>query len=129
PQFGFLEAGGTHELCVISIPQQLQMLPDDEAGIPDGGRNLFFGNLLQLNQQTLCEIAVGYSDRVELLDAVQYGCDLVQIDIQRCTEPSVDGFQAAGEHAIGIDGVNDCHADQAVGIGHGGEIELPGEMI
>jgi hypothetical protein len=66
--------------------------------------------------------------RLELLDAVQYGFDLVQLDVQLRVEAGADFFEGVFQVALAVDAVDQGHGNQAVGVGHRRQVQLPQQV-
>ena len=81
--------------------------------------------MTQLQEQAFAQVAGADAGGLELLDAMQYGLDFIQLDIQLGVEGFEHFFEAFFQVALGVDAVDQGDCNQAIGIGHWRQIELP----
>jgi hypothetical protein len=81
-----------------------------------------------LQQQAFAKVARTDTGRFELLDAVQDGFDFVQLDVQFRIERLEDFFEGFVQIALIVDAIDQGHGDQAIGVGHRGEVQLPQQV-
>ena len=78
-----------------------------------------------MQQQAFAQIAGADTRWFELLDAVQYRLDFVQLDVQLRVETGADFFEGVFQVALAVDAVDEGNGDQAVGVGHRRQVQLP----
>ena len=67
---------------------------------------------------------------IELLQTVQNRHDFVHFQFRKIFDKALPNVvDRLHQHSAGADSVDDGIGNQAVEIGHGGEIELPGEIV
>ncbi|MNG87457.1 hypothetical protein D3C79_462650 [compost metagenome] len=125
-QLVFLDFHAPHQLAVVAAAEQVDEIGDQALGF--GHPRGCSGQLAQLQQQAFAQIAGADASRLELLDAVQYGFDLVQLDIQLRVEPCADFFECVFQVALAVDAVDQGHGNQAVGVGHRRQVQLPQQV-
>ncbi|MCY1419330.1 hypothetical protein D9M71_349160 [compost metagenome] len=84
--------------------------------------------MAQLQQQAFAQGTGANAGRFELLDAVQYRFDLVQLDIQFRVETGADFLEGVFQIALAVDAVDQGNGDQAVGVGHRRQVQLPQQV-
>ncbi|MNI29299.1 hypothetical protein D3C73_831140 [compost metagenome] len=125
-QLIFLELHATHQLAVVAAAKQVDVIGDQALGLgqPRGlGRQL-----AQLQQQAFAQVAGADAGGLELLDAVQDGFDFVQFDVQFRVEGFEDFLEGFVQVALIVDAVDQGHGDQAIGVGHRGQVQLPQQV-
>ncbi len=125
-QLVFLELHAAHQQAVVAATQQVQMVTHQSLGFaePRGAVR----ELAQLQEQAFAQIPCADTGRFELLYATQHDFDLVELDFKLGVEAVHDFLQRLLEIALIVDAVDQCGGDQAVGVAHGGEVELPEQM-
>ena len=103
------------------------MPADHQPGLFQPGR--VGGLLLQLYQQALLQVAGADARGFELLQAVQYGNDLVDVDIQLRRQRLMDVLDAGLQPAVAVRGVDQGQCDHPVGVRQAGQVELPAQQI
>ena len=85
----------------------------------------------QLHQQALLQVAGAHPRRLELLQAVQYCHDFVQLYIQfrAFQQGLVEFLQLLLQAPVVVGGVDDREGDQAVRVRQAGEVELPQQLF
>ena len=122
----FLELHAAHQLAVVAAAQQVDVVGDQALRFAQPRR--LARQLAQLQQQALAEVAGADAGRLELLDAVQDGFDFVQFDVQFRVERLEDLLKGLVQVALVVDAIDQGHGDQAIGIGHRCQVQLPEQM-
>ncbi|MNZ73152.1 hypothetical protein D3C78_915570 [compost metagenome] len=81
-----------------------------------------------MQQQALAQVACADACRLELLDTVQHRFYFVQLDIQLRVETGADLFDRVFQITLAVDAVDKGDCDQAVGIGHRCQVQLPQQV-
>ena len=84
--------------------------------------------MAQLQQQAFAQGAGADAGGFELLDAVQHRLDLVQLDVEFRVEACADFLEGVLQVALAVDAVDQGDGDQAVGVGHRRQVELPQQV-
>ncbi|MNX80990.1 hypothetical protein D3C86_1126640 [compost metagenome] len=81
-----------------------------------------------MQQQAFTQVAGADAGRFELLDAVQDGFDFVQFDVQFRIEGFEDFLERFVQIALIVDAVDQGDGDQAIGVGHRCQVQLPQQV-
>ncbi|MNO29590.1 hypothetical protein D3C76_195080 [compost metagenome] len=81
-----------------------------------------------MQQQAFAQVAGSDAGGFELLDAVQDGFDFVQFDVQFRVEGFEDFLQRLVQITLVVDAVDQGHGDQAIGVGHRCQVQLPQQV-
>lgn len=99
-------------------------------------RLAFLVEHVQLDAQALGQIPCRHAGRVEVLQQVQHGNDLVVFREQRVIRAQVqrlhggtDVIEAVGQVAALVEGVDDGFGNGVVGIAQVGQVELPEQVL
>ncbi len=125
-QLVFLELEPSHQQAVVAAAEDVEVVADQVLCLaqPRGP----FGQLAQLQQQALAQVAGTDAGRFELLDAAQHDLDLVELDLQFGIEGIDDLLERLLEVALVVDAVDQGGGDEAVGVAHGCQVELPQQV-
>ncbi len=125
-QLCLFQPGSAPQLAVVPVCHQGQVFGHQ---IPGGCHHRgLVGQLTQLNQQAVLQIDGRHARGVELLQSVQNRRHLVGLDAvirQGCLQFLGRDFQKP----LAVDRIDNGFADAAIGVGQGGEIELPAKVI
>ena len=125
-QIVFLDLHSSHQQAVVPAAEDVQVVTDQTLRFVQPWCAI--GQLAQLQQQALAQVARADAGRFELLDATQNDLDLVELDFQFGIERVDDFLQRLFEVALFVDAVDQGGRDQPVGVAHRGEVELPQQM-
>ncbi|MNM86503.1 hypothetical protein D3C81_986570 [compost metagenome] len=125
-QFVFLDLHAAHQLAVVAAAQQVDEVSDQALGLGHPGRAGW--QLTQLQQQAFPQVAGAHAGGFELLDTVQDRFDLVELDVQLRVEAGADFLEGVLQVTLAIDAVDQGDGDQAIGIRHRCQVQLPQQM-
>ena len=108
------------------VGQKIEMIADNQPGLFQPRR--LFGELRELDQQTVAQIFRRDANRIKTLDALQDGFHFFEADLL-IADAVDDIFNLNGEVARIVDGVDNGGGDGAVGIGEGRQLDLPHQVI
>ena len=87
------------------------------------------GKLVQLDQQTLAQIARSDSGRIELLDTFEHRNDFVFFDFVLGGKSGQDLLERRDQHAVVVDAVDDRARDCEIALRHRRQVQLPQQVI
>ncbi len=122
----FLQAGNAHQGTEIVVGQQIEVIADDQFGF--GPPRGIAGELGELDQQAVAQIPCRHAHRIETLDAFQHRLDLIQPNVA-VAHAVEDILQRDGQVAGLIHGVDNRGRNSAIGIGEGGQLHLPHQVV
>jgi hypothetical protein len=122
-----LELEPAAHLLLVLLGQGLEVFSDQlQGGFAPGA--VFSGQLAQLDQQALTQVARGDAGRVERLDPVQHRLHLGQLHVL-VGHRSDDVLQRRGEVTVVVDAVDDGLGDRQVGRAEAAQAHLPEQVV
>ena len=108
----FVAPGFLLQAGIVMGTEQVEMVFDDVFHI--GQPRRLWIELFQLQQQALSQVPGSDANRIESLDTVQHGFDLIEFDIEFIFQAIVDIFDTLGQVAVVINSVDDGDGDDQV---------------
>ncbi|MNF71298.1 hypothetical protein D3C84_532450 [compost metagenome] len=81
-----------------------------------------------MQQQAFAKVARADTGRFELLDAVQDCFDFIEFDVEFRIERLEDFLEGFVQVALIVDAIDQGHGDQAIGVGHRCQVQLPQQV-